>query len=184
VDFWQDRPQLVSLYHETNHRLFFSALLPSAEQDCERYFCLGEAFALALDVALADELGSDFSRTLYACGIVGCSEPSVFAARAIRRRDYLESLVLIGEAFYWRLRGQSLQSIPGRKQVVRTIAGLSSQFVDVTSPAWLRRHSRKAIPRFNGPEPKRISMEDDAQIIYRQLRRLIIRFYRGFFLSR
>lgn len=106
------RTAVVSLFHETNHRLLWAHLPPPPARGpaVKRYLNLAESLVIALDMALGDELGPKLSGPLYQLGVV--YDPGTDWKRRLRGRDARNVLHACAYATYLALEAYEPKQIP------------------------------------------------------------------------
>lgn len=150
-----DHFNAIPLFHEQNHRVIWHLLPPpgSGRENLIRYLKFAESLVIALDVALAEEVGewSNPARRLgvvYRTAIRGWS-PTTEA----ERRQYLLAVFYTAYCRFERMDSSLIREHLARlfpdqatsnRKAMRRSAEIADFFVDVATPQWLRLHAETA----------------------------------------
>ena len=146
-----------SLFHEQNHRILWRLLPPAPreEQSVKRYLNFAESLVVALDIALAEEVGRSLSLPLQRVGLL-YRQPGKNRWQAKSKAEYRQYLLAIVFATYCFLtlieNDDVVKAVnyvlPNQKQInkdaVACSLGLSEKFALVTSPNWQRKYWQHA----------------------------------------
>lgn len=147
-----DHFNAIPLFHEQNHRILWQMLPPPAkgEENLKRYLNFAEGLVIALDVALAEELG-ETSTPFRRIGVIYRTVIKGWLPRTrAERRRYLIAvfytaycrLEAVGRSELRATTDRALPNQPAinRRAVVRA-REIADFFVEVATPEWLRLHS-------------------------------------------
>ncbi len=177
------RTYTTSLFHEQNHRILWRMLpslgLKAGRESVRRYLHLAEAFVIALDMALGDELLRRRSRkpesqvqTLYLVGsIYDRGVPSLRSWGKLPGRIYRNYLHVLAYGTYLHLEmhpfteiREALKSLYAAsfgtqylalyEQAVDRTGRLDPHFVEITNPVWQALHWKKVRTELGGRKIK------------------------------
>jgi hypothetical protein len=150
-----DHFNAIPLFHEQNHRVIWHLLPPPAKgrENLIRYLKLAESLVIALDVALAEEIG-EVSNPARRIGVVYRTAINGWSPKtAAERRQYLLAVFYTAycrfefiEASRLRehLERQFSDQAQSNRKAIRRSAEIADFFVDVATPQWLVLHAETA----------------------------------------
>lgn len=149
--------QEISLFHEQNHRVLWRLLppAPSSKREVCQYLNFAESLVVMLDLALADEMGSQYSPALERMSVLYRTGGQHTWHRQGKQvyRQYLQALMAATYFILELVHPEDLLKavdfvLPGQKkinrQAVERSLDIDELFPRVTNPEWQQRHWSQA----------------------------------------
>lgn len=163
-----------SLFHEQNHRILWKLLPepPRTKNGLRKYLNFVESLVIALDMALADQLGVGVARLFYLIGVAYDPGSTVYAeAPSVREyRNYLQAVL---HASYLTLEGYETQDVskvievlfPGlgslAGRAARRSGNLDRAFIEETNHLWQMKHEKVILKKLCGQGKARLDLPDN-----------------------